>query len=737
MKKSGIAPERTDVKHKRAIIQSKIRLTWLAGWILSLTLLVPYSISSAAAERVVIFAGDQNYPPIESLKDGEPVGLNIDLLNALAQAMDRDIEIRLMKWVDAQQMVLDGNADALTAMSYSEKRAELYDFSEPMLKFEFSFFVQRKDMTINTVKDVEGKVVAVTKGGYPKNVLAANKKIRLQIVDNYTDGFRRLLAGEVSAVAADLWVGAYTLQKENLTDHIKIIEHAFAKALPSVAVKKGNIALLNEINRGVKKLRREGTIQRIVDKWSGKKILFFTQERVRLLRLFGITALLVICVTVLWGFLLKRQVGIRTAELQQARKDLEQKVAERTVKIEQTARQLRQELSVNKALTEIADTLLAPSFSIRETAELVLKVARELTGSRHGLVGSIDPASLDMVGHTTAMMGADCAMKDRTIVLSIGDDGTYRGLWGHALNTRQGFYINDPGSHEKSIGIPYGHVVLENYLNVPAVIQNAPVGQIALANKQGDFTDQDLAVIERLAALFALSVQRKQMEEALSESEEKFRGIFNDALDMIHIVDSQGCIIDANPTELKVMEFSREEYMNRPFCDFLHPDDKKVSATVFQQVLAGKTVRNYETSLLTKTGCKVEVEITSVPQFEDGTLVSVRSISRDITERKKTEKELAGHREFLEKRVEKRTKELRNKMHELERSEASAQKRAEELIRMRRAMLNIMEDLKEARLRAEAGSQAKSVFLANMSHELRTPLNAILGFSQLMQTDPQ
>ncbi|MCI5208150.1 MAG: PAS domain S-box protein, partial [Candidatus Electrothrix sp. ATG2] len=227
------------------------------------------------------------------------------------------------------------------------------------------------------------------------------------------------------------------------------------------------------------------------------------------------------------------------------------------------------------------------------------------------------------------------------------------------------------------------------------------------------------------------------MEEALSESEEKFRGIFNDALDMIHIVDSQGCIIDANPTELKVMEFSREEYMNRPFCDFLHPDDKKVSATVFQQVLAGKTVRNYETSLLTKTGCKVEVEITSVPQFEDGTLVSVRSISRDITERKKTEKELAGHREFLEKRVEKRTKELRNKMHELERSEASAQKRAEELIRMRRAMLNIMEDLKEARLRAEAGSQAKSVFLANMSHELRTPLNAILGFSQLMQTDPQ
>ena len=44
-------------------------------------------------------------------------------------------------------------------------------------------------------------------------------------------------------------------------------------------------------------------------------------------------------------------------------------------------------------------------------------------------------------------------------------------------------------------------------------------------------------------------------------------------------------------------------------------------------------------------------------------------------------------------------------------------------------------DLIEARQRADAANQAKSVFLANMSHEIRTPLNAVLGFSQLMQKD--
>jgi signal transduction histidine kinase/CheY-like chemotaxis protein len=49
----------------------------------------------------------------------------------------------------------------------------------------------------------------------------------------------------------------------------------------------------------------------------------------------------------------------------------------------------------------------------------------------------------------------------------------------------------------------------------------------------------------------------------------------------------------------------------------------------------------------------------------------------------------------------------------------------------------IEKDLRQSKTVAEAANQAKSIFLANMSHELRTPMNAVLGFSKIMQNDPE
>jgi PAS domain S-box-containing protein len=301
-----------------------------------LTLVMTFMANAADAKDPLIFAGDMNYPPFESIQGDQPTGLNVDILRALSEAMDRDIEIRLIKWSDAQQMLMDEKADALTEMAYSESRAELYDFSEQTVLYKYSFFVKKDDEFIHHIADAEGKTIAVTEGGYPRQLLKSNKKIKLYLMKNNLDGFKLLLAGDVDAVATDYWVGAYTLEENNLTSVITFDARTFAEKPGFIPVKKGNTALLNEINQGIAKLRKEGAIQKILDKWSGKSLVFMTKDKLEnLTTMAGIAlVLLIILCAVVWIYALRKQLKSRTAELQKAYDNLEVKVQERTISLQ-------------------------------------------------------------------------------------------------------------------------------------------------------------------------------------------------------------------------------------------------------------------------------------------------------------------------------------------------------------------------------------------------------------------
>ncbi len=168
--------------------------------------------------------------------------------------------------------------------------------------------------------------------------------------------------------------------------------------------------------------------------------------------------------------------------------------------------------------------------------------------------------------------------------------------------------------------------------------------------------------------------ERKAAEDALRESEEKFRSIMENSADAIFITDQKGKYLYTNKAVTVMLGYSSEEMKKKNILDITPKNEMEKYLEIFNKALVeGKVFAEIE--LLKKDGNFIFTDLNSV--ILPGGLVY--GSCRDITERKK----------------------------------------AEEL-------------LKYTLVKAEESDRLKTAFLHNISHEIRTPMNAIVGFAALL-----
>jgi len=182
---------------------------------------------------------------------------------------------------------------------------------------------------------------------------------------------------------------------------------------------------------------------------------------------------------------------------------------------ERTAALIR-ELAVNEAFAELSAALIAP-LAIESISSLVLDKAKDLTRSRYGYTGYIDPSTGWLVSPALSREIWDsCRMTDKDRIFKKFD-----GLWGWVLSNQTSLMTNSPESDPRSSGLPEGHIAIQRFLSAPARIEQTLLGQIALADSERDYTEQDIAVVERLAALYAVAIQRNRSEAELIRAREQ------------------------------------------------------------------------------------------------------------------------------------------------------------------------------------------------------------------------
>jgi len=130
----------------------------------------------------------------------------------------------------------------------------------------------------------------------------------------------------------------------------------------------------------------------------------------------------------------------------------------------------------------------------------------------------------------------------------------------------------------------------------------------------------------------------EQSQLKLSEREEQYRDLFENANDLIQIMGTDGRFLFVNRAWRDALGYSEEETQKLSLFDILHPDCRGKCREVFDRVLAGEQVGRVEADFVTKAGKKLTLEGNVNCRMVLGKPFAVRGIFRDVTERKRLEK---------------------------------------------------------------------------------------------------
>lgn len=213
---------------------------------------------------------DTTYPPFEFEEDGEYKGIDIDLINAIADSQGFEIELNAMDFGGIIPAVQAGQLDiAIAGMSITEERKEVVDFSDPYFEAGPSLVVGADNNDIETLADLEGKTVVVKTGTTGADLARENQEeygYEITQLEDSPSMFQEVSNGNADALIEDYPVIAYAIAQSGLD--LKIVGDRLNGDSYGIAVLKGeNDELLEKINTGLQELRDSGEYDEILDKY--------------------------------------------------------------------------------------------------------------------------------------------------------------------------------------------------------------------------------------------------------------------------------------------------------------------------------------------------------------------------------------------------------------------------------------------------------------------------------------
>src|SRR5689334_9843120 len=145
---------------------------------------------------------------------------------------------------------------------------------------------------------------------------------------------------------------------------------------------------------------------------------------------------------------------------------------------------------------------------------------------------------------------------------------------------------------------------------------------------------------------------QQKAEEAIRQSEERYRELFENANDIIYTHDLQGNFTSLNRSGERITGYTREEAAKMNVADVIAPDYLSMAREMMVQKTRQGVSTVYEIDIITKQRKRVRLEVSTRLMVRDGKPVGVQGIGRDLTERKHSEEALRESQAFLAQQVQ-------------------------------------------------------------------------------------
>ncbi len=302
--------------------------------------------------------------------------------------------------------------------------------------------------------------------------------------------------------------------------------------------------------------------------------------------------------------------------------------------------------------TRVELSSLAAHASINELLQAALAAAESYTDSRIGFFHLIDKDQENVRLQTWSPNTLDgpCSAEAKGQHYPISQAG----VWVDCFYARQPVIHNDYANLTHRKGLPPGHVPVIREMAIPILREDLVVAIFGVGNKPTEYTQDDVDAVQNIASLVMDLVTRKQMQEALRQSEERYRTLVETTFDMVWETDTGERITYVSPRVESLLGFHPNEVIGKTPYELMPEEEVERVRALFGEVIAvSQSIFSMENTLRHRDGHLVVMEVCGVPYYSiDGRLMGYRGTNRDITERKRAETALRQSEERYRSLVE-------------------------------------------------------------------------------------